>query len=113
MWAACWDSSLRETDKLAKLVPNAPNNSLTVGEAVEKIPELRALYESETAYAQLLDYAQVLEGLSRHASVHAAGVVIAPGPLARVRAGMHAADARLGRRRRRATTRTFWSRSGT
>src|SRR5688500_13809371 len=70
-----------ETDKLAKLVPNAPNNSLTVAEAVERIPELHALYESEPRVKQLLDYAQVLEGLSRHASVHAAGVVIAPGPL--------------------------------
>ena len=70
-----------ETDKLAKLIPNAPNNSLTVAEAVEKIPELHALYESDERTRQLLDYAQVLEGLSRHASVHAAGVVIAPGPL--------------------------------
>ena len=70
-----------ETDKLAKLVPNAPNNSLTVAEAVERIPELRTLYESDLRTRQLMDYAQVLEGLSRHASVHAAGVVIAPGPL--------------------------------
>jgi DNA polymerase III subunit alpha len=70
-----------ETDRLAKLIPNAPNNSLTVAEAIQQIAELRALYESEVRVKQLLDYAQVLEGLSRHASVHAAGVVIAPGPL--------------------------------
>ncbi|MGQ0560289.1 MAG: DNA polymerase III subunit alpha [Gemmatimonadota bacterium] len=70
-----------ETDKLAKLVPNAPNNSLTVAEAIEKIAELRALYQSDERTRRLLEYAQVLEGLSRHASVHAAGVVIAPGPL--------------------------------
>ncbi len=70
-----------ETDRLAKLVPNAPNNSLTTAEAIQQIPELHALYESEPRIKQLLDYAQVLEGLSRHASVHAAGVVIAPGPL--------------------------------
>ena len=70
-----------ETDRLAKLVPNAPNNSMNVAEAVEKIAELRTLYESDERIRQLLDYAQVLEGLSRHASVHAAGVVIAPGPL--------------------------------
>ena len=70
-----------ETDRLAKLVPNAPNNSLTVAEAVERIAELRTLYETDERVRQLLDYAQVLEGLSRHASVHAAGVVIAPGPL--------------------------------
>ena len=70
-----------ETDRLAKLVPNAPNNSLTVAEAVGKIAELRTLYETDERVRQLLDYAQVLEGLSRHASVHAAGIVIAPGPL--------------------------------
>ena len=70
-----------ETDRLAKLIPNAPNNSLTVAEAIEQIPEMRALYESDARVKQLLDYAQVLEGLSRHASVHAAGIVIAPGPL--------------------------------
>jgi DNA polymerase-3 subunit alpha len=70
-----------ETDRLAKLVPNAPNNSLSVAEAVEKVPELRTLYESDERTRQLIDYAKVLEGLSRHASVHAAGVVIAPGPL--------------------------------
>jgi DNA polymerase-3 subunit alpha len=70
-----------ETDRLAKLVPNSPAYSLTVAEAVEKIPELRDLYQSDERVRRLLDYAQVLEGLSRHASVHAAGVVIAPGPL--------------------------------
>ena len=70
-----------ETDRLAKLIPNAPNNSLTVAEAAEQIAELKALIESEERVAQLVEYAKVLEGLSRHASVHAAGVVIAPGPL--------------------------------
>jgi DNA polymerase-3 subunit alpha len=70
-----------ETDRLAKLVPNAPNNSLTVAEAAEQIGELRGLIESEPRIAKLVEYAKVLEGLSRHASVHAAGIVIAPGPL--------------------------------
>src|SRR3982075_919655 len=81
-----------ETDYLAKLVPNHPNFSLTVKEAIERIPEVRELYtprkddpreirEKKERYRQLLDYAMKLEGLSRHAGVHAAGVVIAPGPL--------------------------------
>ncbi|HSJ32341.1 MAG TPA: DNA polymerase III subunit alpha [Longimicrobiales bacterium] len=70
-----------ETDRLAKLIPNAPNNSLTVAEAAEKVSELRALIESDERVGQLIEYAKGLEGLSRHASVHAAGVVIAPGPL--------------------------------
>jgi len=71
----------QETDALAKLIPNAPNFSLTVREATEQVPEVRKLYETDERYRQLLDYAIALEGLSRHTGVHAAGVVIAPGPL--------------------------------
>ena len=70
-----------ETDRLTKLIPNGPAYSLTVGEAVEQIPEIRQLYQAEERYRKLLDYSMTLEGLSRHCSVHAAGVVIAPGPL--------------------------------
>ena len=70
-----------ETDALAKLIPNQPNYSLTVKEAVEKIAEVKKLYRDDERYRQLLDYAIALEGLSRHTGVHAAGVVIAPGPL--------------------------------
>ncbi|HVD61681.1 MAG TPA: DNA polymerase III subunit alpha [Gemmatimonadaceae bacterium] len=70
-----------ETDALAKLIPNAPNYSLTVKDAIEKVPEIKKLYKEEDRYKELLDFAISLEGLSRHAGVHAAGVVIAPGPL--------------------------------
>ncbi len=70
-----------ETDALAKLIPNAPNNSLTVKEAIRDVADVRTRYETEERYHQLLDYASALEGLSRHTGVHAAGVVIAPGPL--------------------------------
>ncbi|HET7456700.1 MAG TPA: DNA polymerase III subunit alpha [Gemmatimonadaceae bacterium] len=70
-----------ETDALAKLIPNAPNHSLTVKQAIEEIPEVSKLYEGDPRYRQLLDFASKLEGLSRHTGVHAAGVVIAPGPL--------------------------------
>jgi DNA polymerase-3 subunit alpha len=70
-----------ETDSLAKLIPNQPNFSMTVKEAVERVPEVRQLYRNDDRYRQLLDFAMSLEGLSRHAGVHAAGVVIAPGPL--------------------------------
>jgi DNA polymerase-3 subunit alpha len=70
-----------ETDALAKLIPNLPNFSLTVKEAIEKVPEVRKLYKEDERYHELLDFAIALEGLSRHAGVHAAGVVIAPGPL--------------------------------
>ncbi len=70
-----------ETDALAKLIPNQPNFFLTVAEAVKQIAEIKQLYKNEERYTQLLDYCIALEGLSRHAGVHAAGVVIAPGPL--------------------------------
>ena len=70
-----------ETDRLAKLIPNSPAFSMSVAEAREKIPEIRELDEKDERYRQLLDYSSTLEGLSRHSSVHAAGVVIAPGPL--------------------------------
>ena len=70
-----------ETDALAKLIPNMPNYSLTVREAIDKVPEVGKLYNEEERYRELLDFAIQLEGLSRHAGVHAAGVVIAPGPL--------------------------------
>jgi DNA polymerase-3 subunit alpha len=70
-----------ETDALAKLIPNMPNFSLTVQEAIDRVPEVRKLYNDDERYHQLLDFAIALEGLSRHSGVHAAGVVIAPGPL--------------------------------
>ena len=70
-----------ETDALAKLIPNGPAFSLTVAEAIEQVPEIKKLYGSDQRYRTLLDYATSLEGLSRHTGVHAAGVVIAPGPL--------------------------------
>jgi DNA polymerase III subunit alpha len=70
-----------ETDALAKLIPNQPNFSLTVNEAIEQVPDVGKLYRSDERYKRLLDYAMALEGLSRHTGVHAAGVVIAPGPV--------------------------------
>jgi DNA polymerase-3 subunit alpha len=70
-----------ETDALAKLIPNAPNFSLTVKDAIEQVPEVKRFYTDDPRYKQLLDFAISLEGLSRHTGVHAAGVVIAPGPL--------------------------------
>lgn len=71
----------RETDALAKMIPNAPNHSLTVEEAIDEVADIRRLYDTDPRYRELLDYAKRLEGLRRHASTHAAGVVIAPGPV--------------------------------
>ncbi|MEE9207208.1 MAG: DNA polymerase III subunit alpha [Gemmatimonadota bacterium] len=70
-----------EQDKLAKLIPSTAGYSLTVAEAIEKVKELKDLYRSDSRTREVLDYAKRIEGLKRHSSVHAAGVVIAPGPL--------------------------------
>jgi DNA polymerase-3 subunit alpha len=70
-----------ETDAIAKLIPNQPNFSLTIKESTEQIAEVKALYRDDDRVRQLLDYGIALEGLSRHAGIHAAGIVIAPGPL--------------------------------
>ncbi len=70
-----------ETDALAKLIPNGPAFSLMVKDAIREVPEIKKLYAADGRYKTLLDYAISLEGLSRHTGVHAAGVVIAPGPL--------------------------------
>ncbi|MBF0104160.1 MAG: DNA polymerase III subunit alpha [Deltaproteobacteria bacterium] len=66
-------------DKIAKMVPNALDITLT--KALEQEPDLKALYEKEDTVRRLVDVSLRLEGLSRHASVHAAGVIITDKPL--------------------------------
>ncbi|MEP7177449.1 MAG: DNA polymerase III subunit alpha, partial [Gemmatimonadales bacterium] len=70
-----------EADKLTKLIPSGPAYSLTIPEAVAKVDEVKALVRGNPAYQRLVDLSARIEGISRHMSVHAAGVVIAPGPL--------------------------------
>src|SRR5881398_1437691 len=67
--------SYRDADRIAKMIPNELN--ITLDSAVEKNPDLKRAVATEPATRQLFDYAKVLEGLSRNAGVHAAGVVIA------------------------------------
>jgi DNA polymerase III subunit alpha len=67
--------SYRDADRIAKMIPNELN--ITLDSAVEKNPELKRAVGTEPATRQLFDYAKVLEGLSRNAGIHAAGVVIA------------------------------------
>ncbi|HEU5248053.1 MAG TPA: DNA polymerase III subunit alpha [Candidatus Udaeobacter sp.] len=67
--------SYRDADRIAKMIPNELN--ITLDSAVEKNPELKRAVATESATRQLFEYAKVLEGLSRNAGVHAAGVVIA------------------------------------
>ncbi len=67
--------SYRDADRIAKMIPNELN--ITLDAAVGKNAEFKRALASEPATRQLFDHAKVLEGLSRNAGVHAAGVVIA------------------------------------
>ncbi|UQZ89347.1 DNA polymerase III subunit alpha [Deltaproteobacteria bacterium Smac51] len=68
-----------EVDKIAKLVPNKLN--ITLDEALKVEPQMKQAALADPKVAKLLEYALLLEGLPRHASVHAAGVVIGDKPL--------------------------------
>ncbi|MFN3687520.1 DNA polymerase III subunit alpha [Salinarimonas sp.] len=70
-----------QVDKLCKLVPQNPANPVTLEQAVKDEPRLQAAADEEPVVRRLLAIAQKLEGLHRHASTHAAGVVIGDRPL--------------------------------
>jgi DNA polymerase-3 subunit alpha len=70
-----------EVDRLTKLVPNNPANPITLERAIEEEPQLRAAAAESENIARMLEIAQKLEGLYRHASTHAAGIVIGDRPL--------------------------------
>jgi DNA polymerase-3 subunit alpha len=70
-----------QVDRLCKLVPNNPANPVTLAQAIELEPKLQEEREREPVTARLLEIAQKLEGLYRHASTHAAGMVIGDRPL--------------------------------
>ena len=73
------DISYADTDRVAKLIP--PALDMTLEKALEESPPLRELERSDPRVQELLAVGKRLEGMTRHASVHAAGVVIAPRPL--------------------------------
>ncbi len=70
-----------QVDRLCKLVPNNPANPVTLREAIDGEPKLQEERDSEPIVARLLEIAEKLEGLYRHASTHAAGIVIGDRPL--------------------------------
>ncbi len=69
--------SFGEIDRLAKMIPTTLN--ITLEEALAQSPELKEAADGQ--FKEVIDYSKVLEGMNRHASIHAAGVVIAPGDL--------------------------------
>jgi DNA polymerase-3 subunit alpha len=68
-----------ETDRVAKLVPTGPG--VTIESAMAKVPELQKLYDDDEQARTLIDTARRVEGIARHSSTHAAGVVISRDPL--------------------------------
>ncbi len=70
-----------EVDRVARMIPNIPGKPVTIAQALEEVPELREAYDTTDYIRGLLDTAQKLEGVARHASTHAAGVIIADRPL--------------------------------
>ena len=70
-----------QIDRLTKMVPNNPANPVTLSEAIEQEPRMQAERDSDPQVAELLEISLKLEGLYRHASTHAAGVVIGDRPL--------------------------------
>jgi DNA polymerase-3 subunit alpha len=77
--ARVMDIPYADADRVAKAVP--PALDMTLAKALEESPPLKDLQQKDPRVKELLEVAQRLEGMTRHASVHAAGVVIAPRPL--------------------------------
>ena len=70
-----------QVDKLCKLVPQNPTNPVSLARAIEDEPRLQAARDSDPVVRRAFNIAQKLEGLTRHASTHAAGIVIGDRPL--------------------------------
>src|ERR1700689_1334734 len=71
-----------EVDRIAKLIPNQLN--ITLDEALKQSPQLKSQIDGDKRYGDMMEVAKRLEGLARHASTHAAGVVISPEPLTNI-----------------------------
>jgi DNA polymerase-3 subunit alpha len=73
-----------QVDRLAKLIPSHPTDPWDLDRALNGVSELAAIYKQEDGVRRLFDMARKLEGLPRHSSTHAAGVVIGDRPLAQL-----------------------------
>lgn len=75
------DIPLPEVDRVAKLIPNIPGKPVTIPESLKSVPSLRESYERADYLRELIDTAAKLEGVSRNAGTHAAGVIITDRPI--------------------------------
>ena len=67
-------------DTLAKMIPTEQNKPVTIERALDMNPEFRELYKNDEQIHSMIDMCKKLEGLPRHTSMHAAGVVICSNP---------------------------------
>ena len=75
------DIPLSEVDRAARLVPNVPGKPVSIAEALEEVSDLKEMYDTIPYVKKLLDTAMEVEGVTRHASTHAAGILISDRPL--------------------------------
>lgn len=76
------DMPYAEVERIAKMIPPpVRGRNVSIASAIEQVPELRNAIDTSAQIKELIDLSQRLEGCARHASVHAAGVVISPEPL--------------------------------
>ena len=74
--------TVADVRRVTKLIPDSLKSGITnIGEALSGVPDLKAIYDKEPAVKKLLDISSNIEGISRHCSQHAAGVVITPRPI--------------------------------
>ncbi|MBN1680294.1 MAG: DNA polymerase III subunit alpha, partial [Anaerolineae bacterium] len=80
------DMPLPEVDRIARLIPTTPGKPVKFADALgddpeKALPDLKMVYENDPTARKLIDTARQLEGITRHASTHAAGVIVADKPL--------------------------------
>jgi DNA polymerase-3 subunit alpha len=74
------DIPLGEVDKVAKLIPPLPVG-VTIGQALERVPELKQIYDTQPHLQEMIDWARKVEGRMRNVGTHACGVVVSRTPL--------------------------------
>jgi DNA polymerase-3 subunit alpha len=75
------DIPLSEVDQAAKLIPNIPGKPVSIPEALEQVQDFKQLYNSTNYFKELIDTAAQMEGVTRNAGTHAAGVIITDKPI--------------------------------
>ena len=74
--------TVADVRRVTKLIPDSLKSGINnIGDALSGVPDLKAIYDKEPAVKKLLDISSNIEGISRHCSQHAAGIVITPRPL--------------------------------